>query len=542
MSLLRTMLGNRALLRVELSWATAALGNWTFSILLALYAYAEGGTSAVAVALLVRMLPAGLAAPYAAMLADRSSRRSVLLWSAALRAAALLGAAAAAAADASPGVVLVFATLFTVANTAHRPAQAALTPQLARTPVELAAANVCWSTLEYVGFLAGSLAAGLIASLLPLDVGFAACAAALALTWLVLWPLPRDRRPAWIEEESPGPVSELLAGARTVWGQPEIRLLVVVYAINALAQGIIDVLIIVASLELLDLGDGGAGWLNAAWGVGGVAGGAAALALLGRGRLASGLSFGLALAGLSFLLVGLSSSAPLAFPLLAAMGVGFALVEAALLTLQQRLAADDVLARVFGVEESLEVAMLALGSVIAAVLVALLGVDGAVIASGALLALIALAIAPRLAGTVAGARVPERAFALIRSLPVFAPLPIAMLETLALRLRERRYAAGDRIVTQGEVGEAFYVIAEGTVAVTVDEVPRRELGAGDFFGEIALLHDVPRTATVTAVDAVDTLVVDREQFLDSIGAHARSTVVAEDVASARMAADARAAA
>jgi hypothetical protein len=126
------------------------------------------------------------------------------------------------------------------------------------------------------------------------------------------------------------------------------------------------------------------------------------------------------------------------------------------------------------------------------VLVALLGVDGAVIASGALLAVVALAIAPRLAGTVAGARVPERAFALIRSLPVFAPLPIAMLKTLALRLRERRYAAGDRIVTQGEVGEAFYVIAEGTVAVTVDEAPRRELGAGDFFGEIALLHDLPR--------------------------------------------------
>ena len=112
--------------------------------------------------------------------------------------------------------------------------------------------------------------------------------------------------------------------------------------------------------------------------------------------------------------------------------------------------------------------------------------------------------------------------------------------TFSILLALYAYAAGDRIVTQGEVGEAFYVIAEGTVAVTVDEVPRRELGAGDFFGEIALLHDVPRTATVTAVDAVDTRVVDREQFLDSIGAHARSTVVAESVASARMAADARA--
>ena len=110
------------------------------------------------------MLPAGLAAPYAAMLADRHSRRLVLLWSARAAGAALLGAAAAAAAGAPLGAVLAFATLFTIAHTAHRPAQAALTPQFARTPAELAAANVCWSTLEYVGFLLGSVAAGLIAS------------------------------------------------------------------------------------------------------------------------------------------------------------------------------------------------------------------------------------------------------------------------------------------------------------------------------------------------------------------------------------------
>ena len=128
--------------------------------------------------------------------------------------------------------------------------------------------------------------------------------------------------------------------------------------------------------------------------------------------------------------------------------------------------------------------------------------------------------------------------ALIRSLP--ASRRCRRDVDAALLTLQRRFSADDGIVTQGEVGEAFFVIAEGTVAVTVDDVPRRELAAGDSFGEIALLHDVPRTATVTAVDAVDTFVVDREQFLDSIGAHARSTVVAEAVASARMAADVRA--
>src|SRR5215213_7479884 len=242
--------------------------------------------------------------------------------------------------------------------------------------------------LEHVGFLGGSLAAGALASLFALDVGFAACAAALALTWLLAASLPRDERPAWIEDDDErGGLGELLAGARTVWAHGDLRLLVVVFGINSLAQGIIDVLVVVSALELLDLGTSGAGWSNAAWGVGGVAGGAAALVLLGRGRLAAGLSIGLGIAGVSFLLVGLWGQSAPAFALLAVMGVGFALVEAALLTLAQRLAADDVLARVFGVEESLEVVLLGVGSVIAAVLVAAFGIEGAVIATGAVLAL-----------------------------------------------------------------------------------------------------------------------------------------------------------
>jgi Cyclic nucleotide-binding domain/Major Facilitator Superfamily len=533
------MLGNRALVRIEVAWAAASLGNWAFSILLALYAYAEGGTDAVAIALVVRMLPAGLAAPYAAMLADRHARRSVLLWSAALRTVALLGTAAAAAAGAPLGAVLALAAAFTIANTAHRPAQAALTPQLSRTPAELAAANVCWSTLDNVGFLLGSVAAGVLASVVALEVGFAACAVALAATWLITTGLPGDDRPAPLDEEEPGAVAEVLAGVRTVAAHPEIRLQVLLFAVVALANGIFDVLIVIAAIELLDLGASGAGWLNAAWGVGGVAGGAASLALLSRGRLASGLSIGLALAGLASVLLGWWAQAAPAFPLMVAIGLGIAVVETALLTLNQRLAADDVLARVFGVEETLDVVMMALGSIVAAALIGALGTQGAIIATGAVLPVVALAVAPRLAGTVAGARVPERAFALIRSLPVFAQLPTATLETLALRLRERRYAPGERIVVQGELGDTFFVIADGTVAVDVDGAPRPPLAAGDFFGEIALLHDVPRTASITAAEPVQALLIDRAEFLDGIGAHARSTRAAEAVASDRIAADAR---
>jgi MFS family permease len=536
--LLRTVLGNRDLARVELALASSSLGNWAFSILLALYAYRAGGTSAVALALVARMVPAGLAAPYAAMLADRHSRRSLLLWSAVARAAALACAAAAAGAGAPLAVVIAFSVVYAVAATTHRPAQAALMPQLARSPAELAAANVTWNAIDYAGFLLGSLAAGAIAATAGLGAGFAVCAAALTLTALTVATLPHDARPA-APEAAPGGLVELTEGLRTVRAQPEMGLIVGLFTANALIQGVLDVLVVVAAIELLGLGEQGAGWLNAAWGAGGVVAVAAALSLLRRGRLAAGLSAGFAVAGGSVLLIALLASAEAAFPLFVLMGVGLALVESSLLTLTQRLAPDDVLARVFGVEEAIEVLGIGLGSVLAAVLAGVLGIQGALIATGAVALPVAVVAALRLARTGAGARVSERSYGLVRALPLFSPLPVATLENLVLRLERRAYEPGQTIVLQGEVGDAFYVIDDGEVEVAVDGVMRRRQGPGEFFGEIALLRDVPRTATITATGRVTALAIDREAFLGAIGAHPRSSGAAEAAARERLAAAAR---
>jgi hypothetical protein len=431
-------------------------------------------------------------------------------------------------------VVLLFAAVFTIANTAQRPAQAALMPGLARTPAELAAANVCWTAIEYAGFLLGSLLAGVLVGLIELDLAFAACAVAFALTTLVLAALPADSRPPPLEGDEPSGLSELAEGLRTIRAHRDIRLLVGIYTVDSLVQGTFDVLLVIAAIELLGIGESGAGWLNAAWGVGGVLGGAAALALLGRGRLASGLTAGLLLAGLSTVALGVWPEVAAAIPLLVLMGVGFALGETAQLTLTQRLAADDVLGRVFGVEESIEVLGLALGSVLAVALVGLVGVDGAIIAAGAVLPLVALLTARRLASMEAGAQVSERSFGLLRGTPLFAPLPVAVQENVALRLTERTYGAGEPILTQGEVGDSFFVIADGEVEVRVDGALRRSQHTGDFFGEIALLRDVPRTASVSAVSPVSLLVIDREEFLTAVGGHPRSTHAAEKAALERL--------
>ena len=532
MSLLRTLLRNRDLTRISLAWAASSLGNWAFSILLALYAYRQGGTDAVALTLVVRMLPSGVAAPYTAMLADRHSRRAVLVWSATLRAVVLLGAAAAAAAGAPLGVVLAFAVAYTIVYTAHLPAQAALMPLLSRTPAELAAANVCWSAIDYAGFLLGSLLAGALVALAGVGTGFAVCAVAFAATALACRGLPHDARPPGLAEEPDG-FGELADGLRTVARQPQIRVLQIAYAVKGVIEGAIDVLVVVAAIEVLALGESGAGWLNAAWGAGGVLGGAVSLAMLSRGRLASGLVAGLVTVGVSFSLVGVLAVPAAAYVLLVVMGVGFVLIESAHLTLTQRLAPDDVLARVFGVQQAVEVLAAGLGSVVAAVLAGLLDVRGAIVVSGLVLPVVAALIYRSVSGSEAGARVPERAFALVRALPLFRSLPVATLETLAIRSSERRYASGVPIVSEGEEGDAFYVIADGEVAVVRGEGDVR-LSAGDFFGEIALLRDVPRTATVSAVGAVTAVVVGREQFLAGVSAHPRGAAATEATVTERL--------
>ncbi|HVF78818.1 MAG TPA: MFS transporter [Solirubrobacteraceae bacterium] len=537
MRALRGVLANPALARVEAAWAGASLGNWAFAIVLALYAYRHGGVGAVALALVARMLPAALAAPYAAALADGHSRRSILLWSSWVRVAALLGAASAVGLGATLGVVLVFAAVFAIAHTAHRPAQAALMPQLARTPAELAAANVVLSVISNAGFLLGSLLAGVLVSLTGTDVGFVACAAAHVAVALIIRPLLIDVRPSPLDERVSG-IASLAEGIRAVRAHTEMRLLVSVFAVKALVEGVFDVLVIVSAIELLSMGESGAGWLNAAWGIGGVLGGAASLTLLARGGLAKGLTAGLAMAGFAFGAVAAWPAVGAAIPALVVMGAGFSLVEAAQLTLIQRLAPDDVMARVFGVEETIDVVAVALGSVVAAGLVAVLDVRGAILAGAVVLPAVALAIAGRVATWEAGTQVPERTFALVRNLSLFAPLPIAALENIALRLSERSYRDGETIIVQGEAGDAFFVIDAGAVQVEVDKAPRRQMGAGEFFGEIALLRDVARTGTVRALGSVTALVIERDQFLAAVGAHARSAAAAETVATTRLTADA----
>jgi CRP-like cAMP-binding protein len=86
----------------------------------------------------------------------------------------------------------------------------------------------------------------------------------------------------------------------------------------------------------------------------------------------------------------------------------------------------------------------------------------------------------------------------IAKIPLFADLEKRELERVADSFKERRYGAGETIATEGKSGAGFFVIGEGTAVVTVQGDERTTLGPGDYFGEIALIDEGARTATLTA--------------------------------------------
>ena len=507
--------------------------TWAFAISLGVFAFGEGGATAVGIAALVRLLPGSLASPFAGMLGDRHSRRLVLILSALLSGIAIALAAVAVVAEAPAWIVYGLAGLFTVASTPYVPAEGALLPVVARTPQELSAANVTRSVTDNLGFLLASLVVGLLLAIASPQAAFAAAGAVGLLTATVLATLGRDVRPSYADDaDASGVIDRTAAGLRALLSDPKLRLVGSSLAVLFIVEGAADVLIVIVALDLLEIGEGSVGWINAAWGVGALVAGAGLAMLLGRGNLAVGLSAGCLIAGVGFALPGVWPVALAAYLSFLLIGFGYTFVEVAARTLLQRLGSDETLARVFGFLETSRLATTALGAIMAPALVALFGVRGALLAFGALLPAFALVRWRALREFEIGAPVPERHYELLRGSAIFAPLPVDTLEGVCRSLDELDAHPGQELITQGDHGERFYLIDDGEVEVIVDGSFKGNLCGGDGFGEIALLRDIPRVACVRATCRTRLLVLDREAFIEAVTGHVRSHQSAEAVAAA----------
>jgi MFS family permease len=316
-------------------------------------------------------------------------------------------------------------------------------------------------------------------------------------------------------EERPRSVVLLLGAASVLWGA-------------------IDVLLVILALDELSMGQSGVGFLNSAIGAGGIAGALLTALLVGRAHLAGPFGVGLLLWGAALAAIGLLPLPLIAVLLLALAGMGRVVMDVAGRTLLQRVSPDVLLSRVFGVLEGIDTGSLAVGSVIAPALLAVAGTRGAFIVAGVALIAFTAINWRRLLRTDAAGTVRPRELAALMGVPFFVSLPGQALERLAAALVPVTVRAGTRVITQGEMGDRFFIIASGTVQVSVDGLPVRTMGAGESFGEIALLRDIRRTASVAAVTPLELLALDRHHFVESVTGQPVAAAAAETVIHSRL--------
>ncbi len=549
LALLGAVVKDPALRRAQGGFLLSTIAEWASWLALVVYAYDRGGAAEAGVVGFVLGAPVILVVPAVSIIGDRWPRARVLLavyllLALAFLATGLLLAAGAAVAGYLAGVVAMLVLGLV------RPLLGALLPEVAGSPDALTAANVVSGLVEGVGALVGPLAAGalLAAGGAPLVLG--ACAIVLAVAAVAMGPIAAAPSAVVsdpvVDGEPTGRTSlgdfarELAAGATAVLADRRLTAAVVLVTTAIGLLGALGVFIVVIAIDVLGLDEGAVGYLTAVSGIGALIGSAASIVLVGRERLGIALVGGTAAFGLSVAALGLVRD-PLGVALVLMLtGIGWTYAYVAATTLTQRLAGDDVMTRVFGLSEATQTFAEALGALAVPILVVAFGTSGAMIAAGLALSIVALAAAPLYLR--AERTDPEllRDVRLLRAVPMFEPLSAPVIERLAHGAIHVSVPAGAAIVNEGEPGDRLYLLAEGSADVIVGGREVRVLGPGEVFGEIALLRDVPRTATVRARTAVELLAVDRAPFLEALTGQARSRRLAGEVAAGRLAADAAA--
>lgn len=540
---------NPSLRRLNLALGGSVIGDWAFGVAMSVYVYQRGGAATLGVFGVVKFVTMALLAPFIAVLADRLDRRRVMLASDLTRAALITISTVVVVADGPDIVVYALALLSSIVGLSFRPAQAAMLPSLARSPGELAAANVASSSITSIGFFVGPFLAGALLAVTSLSVVFAVNVASFLWSAVMIAGLRHatvaETKAETATDEGAGPVIDepveatpaepvakegmfagVGAGFRAILGSRDLRLIVALYVVQTVIAGASLVYEVAIVFELLDLAESGVGLITGALGVGGLFGGMVALVLSVRGKLARDFGLGVVLWGAPLLLVAAFPTLWAALLAMALIGLGNSVVDVNAETIIQRLVPDEVLGRVFGALDAAAIGGMAIGAGLMPILISTIGLRAGLVAIGVATSAVVLV---SIGGLVRIDRItlaPE-GLDLLRAVPIFAPLPENVLELLARRSERVTVASGDVIIETGEPGDRFYVIETGEVEIEKVGVAVSRLAAGESFGEIALLRDVARTATVTAATDVVLRAIDRRHFIPAVTGHADAYEQAE---------------
>ena len=518
---LRDVFRNPGLRRLQLAFAGSIVGDWAYAVAVAVYAYERGGPTAVGVLGVIRYISLAIITPFAATLGDRYSRRLVMVSSDLTRGVLVFCGAILIASGAPSLSVYALAVVTSLCGSPFRSAQASLIPDLAENAGELAASNVASSTIESVGFFAGPALAGLFLAFTSLSVVYVFDG--LTFVWsaalvLGIRPSAREREAAAApasDEPSGSFMNEVTAGYRTILGSRDLRLLIGLYCAQTIVAGASLVFDVAIALSLLGLGNSGVGYLNATLGIGGFIGGFVALLLAQRGRLARNFGIGVLFWAAPLLLVAAWPTVGAAVAVMIMLGLANSVVDVNAYTILQRVTPEAVMARVFGAMESAVIGGMAVGALLMPILIETIGLRwGLVVVGSGVSALVLLGMRGLRRIDLSTFAPPE--LDLLRKVSLLSLLPEPTLEVLARALTRVEVAAGDAFIREGDHGDVFYVIESGTVEVTKEGRHVAHLGPGDYVGEIALLRDVPRTATVTATSASVLQALDREHFIPAV--------------------------
>ena len=506
--------------RLNLALAGSLIGDWAYMTAVAVWAYDVGGASAVGIWSTIRLAMMAVVAPFGSAMADRMSRKTLMVVCDVSRAVLVLAAAALVEWDGPVAAVFVLATLSPLFGTAFRPAQLSLTPSLVENPQELTAANGVGSTLESLAFFVGPAIAGFLLAVADVATVFVLNAATFVLSAVLVAgirtassaPAPVAPDPDLPPEPKVGFLTEAMEGFRVVWRSADLRLVFAIYSAQTVVAGASFVFAVSIAFDLTDLGASGLGWLDSTLGVGAILGGLLAIGLATRKRLASDFGWGVIFWALPLLLISIWPTAAAAFVAMFIIGAANPVVDINANTIIQRITPDGVLGRVFGALESCLITTMALGALAMPVLIAGPGLRWGLVILAIPIVAIGLAALPHLRRLDRSVSEPA-GVDLLGSTPLFAPLARPLLETLASRLVRVAVPAGETVVHEGDLGDRFYVIESGLLAATFEGRPLSTMGPGECFGEIALLRDVPRTATVTAIEDSVLQAVERDDFL-----------------------------
>lgn len=530
---LQQVLRNRRLRRVQLAFLGFGCAEYGVWVAILVYAYQHGGTVMAAALAAGQLIPAAIVAPLGSRLSDRHGPAFTLRTSYLLQGAALLFTGGIFLSGLPPGVGYVGAVAAASAVTLTRPAQGALLPSLVQTPRELTAANAVSGWVESVSMLVGPLVAGALIAADGAGLALLAFGVVLVIGWVSLAGLEPHRSAGDVQIAAESDVQQD-GDSGSLTPNRSLIATFALFLIQFIAVGAIDVLVVVLAVKVLGIGGSGAGYLQGAFGAGAVLGGIVAILLVGRRSVIAPLLGASATWGGAFILLAWWHTPFLAFALLGLTGASRTVFDVSGRTLLHRSVPPDAHSRAFGVLEGLAMLGLASGSLAVPLLIGLGGITTALLVIGGLLLVTSIGLVSVLHGLDALPPAPADGLELLRKSPIFSMLAGPVIEDLARALIAQSANPGEEVIRQGDTGEQFFLVNDGELDVFVDDVWIRTLQRGEGFGEIALLRDCRRTATVISRTPADLRTLTRPWFLEAVTGSRQAQRAADDLISARL--------